>query len=304
MGASLVLGAGLVGGELVRQLVGRGDTVTVATRSGTAVLGARAVSLDAADAAAIAAAADAASTIFLCTNPPYPQWATAWPPIFTAVAEAARRSGAAVVAMGNLYPYGEATMPMTEHSHEITTESKGLVRKAGWALLREATERGEIRAVEVRASDYFGPGATETAHLGERFFSPILASRTAGVVGDPDAAHSWAYLPDIAATLVAASDHEEWGRIWHVPAATNASRRELAQWVNDAYGTAGRVSAYPQFGLRMLGLVNPLMREVYKSSYQFTKPFVSDATETQRLRGVAATDADEALRMTADSYRQ
>lgn len=303
MPRSLVLGAGLIGSALTAHLVARGEQVTVATRSGTALPGADSVRLDATDAAAIAASSAGCSTIYLCTNPPYSQWSTAWPPVFAAVIDGARASGAAVVAMGNLYPYGRASMPMTEHSPELTTETKGLVRKAGWAALRAAHERGDIRAVEVRASDYFGPGSTATAHLGARFFEPLLASGTARVVGDPEAPHSWAYLPDIAATLAAASDYDgEWGRVWHVPSVTDESRVELARRVNQHFGTAGRVRALPQLLLRTVGLVNPMIREVYTSSYQFTAPFTSTSAETEALLGVRATPADEALFTTAESY--
>lgn len=305
MSKSLVLGAGLIGSALVANLTGRGDTVTVATRSGTSLPGAASVALNATSADAIQAAAEGCDTIFVCTNPPYPEWSTAWPPVFAAVIAAAGASGVSVVAMGNLYPYGEAAMPMTERSPEITTETKGLVRKAGWAQLLAAHERADIRAVEVRASDYFGPGATATAHLGARFFEPILASGTASVVGDPAAAHSWAYLPDIAQTLAAASRYEgEWGRVWHVPSATDDSRVELARRVNEHFGTHGSVRQLPQLMLRAVGLVNPLIREVYRSSYQFTAPFVSTSEETERQLGVSATDSDEALFTTAESYRR
>ncbi|MGO7983622.1 NAD-dependent epimerase, partial [Rhizobium johnstonii] len=100
----------------------------------------------------------------------YHRWVTEWPPVFDAAIAAARASGAALVVMGNLYPYGEPTGPMSESTPEITTETKGLVRRDGWARVREAGLRGDIRAVEVRASDYFGPGAGPTAHLGSRFF--------------------------------------------------------------------------------------------------------------------------------------
>jgi len=297
---SLVLGAGLIGAALTTVLVQRGDDVTVATRSATPLVGARAIRLDVSDATALTRAAAGVDTIFVCTNPPYPEWGSAWPPIFAAVVQGARASGAAVVVMGNLYPYGHASMPMTEHSPELTTESKGLVRKAGWETLRSSG----IRAVEVRASDYFGPGSTATAHIGARFFVPILAGRTASVVGDPAAAHSWAYLPDIAATLAAASSYKgDWGRVWHVPSATDDSRVELARRINERFGTTGRVKALPQALLRTVGLVSPMLREVYRSSYQFTAPFISDASETQHLLGVTATPSDDALFATAESYR-
>ncbi|MET1017488.1 MAG: epimerase, partial [Leifsonia flava] len=150
----LVVGHGLIGSLLTQELVARGDGVVVATRDGRAVPGATSATADASDASALGAAAARADTIFLVTNPPYDRWTEQWPPIFDAAIAAAAASGAALVVMGNLYSYGVPSGPMTETSPETTTETKGLVRRDGWARVREATERGEIRGVEVRASDY------------------------------------------------------------------------------------------------------------------------------------------------------
>jgi nucleoside-diphosphate-sugar epimerase len=301
--SSVVIGAGLVGAALVRELVARGEEVTVASRAGTVLPGAASVAVDAKDAAALARVTASATTVFLCTNPPYHRWTRDWPPVGEAVARAA--AGKDLVAMGNLYSYGRAAMPMTEHSPELTTETKGLVRKALWASFRAAHERGDLRAVEVRASDYVGPGATATAHLGARFFVPAIAGQRVNVVGDPAAAHGWAYLPDIARTLAAASAFRgDWGRVWHVPSASDANRVQIAAWIGERYGTTPTVRGYPDALLRSLGWFSPMMREVHASSYQFTAPFVSDATETRRELGVEPTAWDEVLEITAASYAQ
>lgn len=303
MTTHLVVGAGLIGRPLAERLAARGDSVTIATRSGSAAAGATPLVLDASDPAAFTRAAAGASTIFLCTNPPYTDWAAQWPPITEAAIAAASASGASVVVMGNLYPYGSPTSPMNEHSPETTTEAKGVVRRNGWARMRAAHDAGRLRAVEVRASDYFGPGTTGTAHLGAAFFSAVLDSKTARVVGKPRLEHSWSYLPDIVTTLIAAADHTgEWGRVWHVPSGT-ARRTDIVDELNSRYGSHGKVSGYPQSVLRALGVVNPMMHEVWASSYQFVVPYIIDSTETERELDVAATPWDDALSTTADSYR-
>ncbi|WP_243063672.1 NAD-dependent epimerase/dehydratase family protein [Humibacter sp. RRB41] len=305
MAVSLVLGAGLIGSPLAQRLAERGDEVRVGTRTGRKVEGAQPLPLDASDPDAVSRAAAHADTIFLATNPPYTTWQKDWPPIFSATVTAAERTGASLVVMGNLYPYGTPTGPMTEHSTETTHETKGLVRKAGWQLVREATEQGRIRGVEVRASDYFGPGATGTAHLGDAFFTGILRSKTARGVGSPELDHSWSYLPDIVSTLIAASDWTgAWGRIWHVPSGAPHPRAEIAAQLNAIYGTSGEASAYPQWMLRSLGVFSPMMREIHASSYQFTTPFVIDATETSHLLGAEETPWHEALTTTAEWYRE
>lgn len=301
----LVLGAGPIGSTVATAFLERGADVSVGTRSGTAVRGAGAVRVDASDADALTRAADGHSTIVVCTNPPYAKWRTEWPPIIDAVVRAARSTHADIVMVGNLYSYGKATMPMTERSPEHPADSKGEVRRDLWATLRRASESGDVRAVEVRASDYFGPGAGADAHLGTRFFEPILAGKRSAAIGEPALPHSWAYLPDIANTLVAAAEYTgNWGRVWHVPAATDLSRTEICRQVNERFGVSGTISGLPSWLIGGLGLVSPMMREVAASSYQFRMPFLSDAAETERQLGVRPTDWDTAIDATVAFYRR
>ncbi|QIM16883.1 NAD-dependent epimerase/dehydratase family protein [Leucobacter insecticola] len=300
----LILGAGFIGRAVAAQLLARGDEVTVATRSGTILPGAHAVTLDASNTAELTAAQAHAATTFVCTNPRYSRWPTDWPPIFSSLISASQTSGSRIVMMGNLYGHGKATMPMTEHSPMNPVERKGRIRADGWHQLLEAHNRGSITAVEVRASDYIGPHATSTTHVGERFFAPIMRSQTARVIGNPEIPHAWSYLPDIAATLIAAADADDrdlWGRSWLVPSTTR-SRSEIAADINSAFGSHGRAARLPSLALHAAGLVNPDVKEVIRSSYQFEMPFVVDSRETEQLLGVRATAWPEVIRTTGESY--
>lgn len=300
----LILGAGQIGSELTRQLLKRGDTVTVASRRGTNIPGAKAITLDASDATALAAAQRDTTTTFVCTNPPYKSWPAEWPPVFTALIAASQVSGSRLVLMGNLYGYGKATMPMTEHTPFRPADTKGEVRVEGWQRLLHAHERGNLTAVEVRASDYIGPNANETSHVGKRFFTPILNSKSARVIGDPQLPHSWSYLPDIASTLIAAAsieDRDSWGRAWVVPSTTR-SRIEIAADINAAFHTNGRATRLPSALLSLAAAFDANLREVKRSSYQFEMPFVIDSTETEKALKVRATDWTEVIRTTGASY--
>ena len=303
MSTRLVIGAGAVGSLLVQRLLERGDDVRVATRSGTPVPGATPIALDAKDAAAVTAAAEGAQTLFVCTNPPYPSWAQEWPPTFEATITAGERTGADLVVMGNLYGYGKVDAPMRESDPLAATEPKGRIRAEGWSRLRAAHDAGRLRVAEIRASDYFGPHAGKNAHLGSRFFEPLLAGKTARVIGDPAREHSWAYLPDIVRTLVGAADSSEWGRAWHPPHSSSLPRTAIAAQVKERFGGSDRVKPYPKAMMSVLARFVPDIREVMRMEYQFTRPFLVDSTETERLLGVRATPWDEALAATVASYR-
>lgn len=302
MAQQFILGAGLIGGELAKQLSAAGDQVTVASRRGTEVAGAKAVVVDGSDEKALSEAVKGAETLFICTNPPYQAWATEWPPIGRAAIAAARASGARLVLMGNLYQHGIPQGPMTAQTPVHPADRKGQIRAELWSDMLQAHQRGEILAAEVRASDYFGPGSGENAHLGDRFFGPLLAGRTAQVVGNPGLRHSWAYLPDIAATLATVARHEDaFGRAWLTPHASHDSRTSIADQVAEISGKQGKLSAIPAWMLRGLGLFNPRMREVAASSYQFTHEFIADSSETESRFGLPATSFDQALQTTLKS---
>ncbi len=303
-----MVGAGLIGRRVARLLADRGDDVVLVTRRGMSLPGVRAEAADAADQPALTAAADGAETIFLASGPAAytsEEWERSWPPVVRSAIAAAHDAGAGLVVMGNLYPYGLADGPMTEHSPERPVSAKGRVRTSGWAAVKAAHDAGELRGVEVRASDYFGAGSLGMTHLGEHFFVPILESRTARVVGDPGLPHSWSYLDDIAATLVAASDYTgPWGRVWHVPSGAPHSREEIAATLNEWFGSRGKVAGTPTWLLDAVGLFSPAMKGIAEESYQFTHPFVIDANETERMLGITATPWQTALRDTAQSYRK
>lgn len=306
MTKQFILGAGLIGAELNRQLLAFGDDVTIGTRSGTELPGAAAVTVDASDPDGVRKAAAGADTIFVCTNPPYPNWAEEWPPIGRAAIAAARATGARLVLMGNLYAHGIPSGPMTATTPFNPADTKGRIRAELSEAIFAAHRRGEIQATEIRASDYFGPGAGGgTAHLGTEFFAPLLAGKTAWAVGNPGLRHSWAYLPDIAATLLAAARTEAaFGRPWITPHSTDLDRNSIADLVAERSGKRGKVTGIPGWLLHGLGRFNPRMREVAASSYQFTHEFIADSSETENLLGLTATPLDRALDTTLASIKQ
>jgi len=303
----LIAGVGPVGKTLAARLISRGDSVLVASRSGLSVGGAQSVMVDATNSALLAAAAQNCETIFLATSPSaYHRWPELWPPMFQSAIDAAHQSGAKLVIVGNLYAYGEdSAMPMTEQSPLLTEETKGRVRKEGWELALAAHRRGDIRAVEVRGSDYFGPGAGKTAQLGAGFFRPVMAGKKVSIFGSAAEKHSWTFLEDFASTLIAASDYEgEWGRPWLVPSDEPLTRAEIAARINAMTGNAARVGSFGSVLLRTLGIFSPGIRAANDSAYQFNRPFVIDATETTKLLGVTATKWRDALATTVAWYRE
>jgi nucleoside-diphosphate-sugar epimerase len=302
MALHVIVGKGPVGMTTAEELVRRGHDVRVLSRSGgssTDTVEHRRV--DAADADAVTAAAQGAAALYNAVNPAYHRWATDWPPVAAALLTAAERTGAVLVTMSNLYGYGRPSGPMTPQSPLAATDVKGRVRIRMWTDALAAHEAGRVRVTEARAADFFGPQVPAAhSHLGRQMAS-LRAGRRAWVIGDPDAPRTWAYLPDVAATLATlGTDERALGRAWHVPSAAPRSQREALGDLAAAMSVpAVPVSGVPWPVLRAVGVVVPMMREVVAVRHQFDQEYVIDARETTETFGLEPTPWHEALAATA-----
>jgi nucleoside-diphosphate-sugar epimerase len=298
----VIVGAGPVGRHVAALLAERGDRVTVVTRSGrdTGLPGVQHVALDASDATALTRVTEGAAALHNCANPgDYTQWERVWPPLADALRTTAERTGATYAITGNLYPYGPVDGPMHPGLPDAATDHKGVLRARLWADALAAHEAGRLRAVEVRASDYVGPGIGENGHV-TRVLPAALQGKAVSMIGRTDLPHSFTDVLDVARTLVAAvDDQESHGRTWIVP--TNAPRSQR-QAVTEMLAAAGRppvtVRRVPVGVLRALGVVSPMTRELAEMGYQWTAPYVVDDRASRARFGIEPTPWDEVCRRT------
>ncbi|KUJ33288.1 NAD-dependent epimerase [Streptomyces albus subsp. albus] len=307
MSVHLVLGSGPAGAATARQLAESGHSVRVITRSGRSPEpGIEHVALDARDGGELTAAAQGAVAIYNCASPPYHHWADEWPPLASSVCAAAEATGAVLVMLGNLYGYGPVDGPMTEELPLAATGPKGRVRAAVWEQARKLHEQGRIKAVEVRASDFFGPGVTDGGHLAARVVPRLLRGKPVSTLGDPDAPHSWTYLPDVARALIqVAGEERAWGRAWHVPTEPALSTREMVDRLAAGSGTAPvAVRKISPAVLGVMSVFSPLIRELKEIRYQFDRPFVVDSSAYEAAFEIRATPVDEQVEATVGWWRE
>jgi nucleoside-diphosphate-sugar epimerase len=220
------------------------------------------------------------------------------------VLAAAERNGALLVSLENLYGYGPAGgRPMTEDLPLAATGVKGRARAAMTAELLAAADAGRVRIAIGRAADFFGPGVTAGSVLGERVFGNALAGRRA-FIGNPGLRHTYSYVPDIAAGLATlGTDERAAGQVWHLPGPATGTTRALLDLVAGQVGHQVGVRSLPKSALRALGLVNPMLRELAETYYQFGEPFVLDTSKYQAAFGAAGTPLPDAIAATLAWYR-
>src|ERR671919_1809992 len=195
-------GTGAVGGAVVDELVRRGHRVrSVARRTVEMDTSVEQVSADVMDRDQVMRAVAGASVVYHCAMPPYTRWAEEFPQLQANVADAAEAPGAKLVVIENLYMYGPTDGPMTETTPMAATGKKGSVRaRLSRDLLRRHAD-GRLRVAIGRASDYYGPRATNSA-VGEQVFAAGGAGAGPRWLGGLPPPPALSYLPGIPAGVV------------------------------------------------------------------------------------------------------
>lgn len=304
MSKHVVVGSGPVGTCTAKELADQGREVVLVSRSGTGpeIAGVRRVALDVADADALTTLAEGAVAVYNCVNPPsYDVWSTWWPPVAASFLAAAERTGAVLVTASSLYGYGPVDAPMVEGQPDLATDRKGRLRATMWAEARAAHEAGRLRAVEVRGSDYLGPGVTQ-AHV-PMVATRALAGRSVRMFGRTDLPHSFTDVRDMARTLVAvAAAPDTHGRVWHAPSQPARTQTEA---VADVCRAAGRepvtVRSWPRAMTTLGGRFVPMLRELGEMLYMFERAYVLDSAATEAALGLKPTPWDETCRATAET---
>ena len=214
---ALVLGAtGGVGGEVALALLQRGWRVRSLHRDPQrAALSAphlRQVQWVAGDVMRrqdVVAAADGVDVIMHGVNPPgYRNWRGLALPMLESSIAAAKASGARVVFPGTVYNFGPDAFPnLTECSPQAPLTRKGKIRVEMEKHLKAARREG-VRTLIVRAGDYFGPRAGNS-WFAQGLIKPSRPVRSILYPGRADVGHAWAYLPDLATTIMQLLEREE-----------------------------------------------------------------------------------------------
>ncbi|MEO8115119.1 MAG: NAD-dependent epimerase/dehydratase family protein, partial [Phenylobacterium sp.] len=212
---ALVIGAtGGIGGAVAERLLAGGWLVRALNRDPQAaqrrkgLAGVEWVRGDAMVAADVVAAARGATLIVHGANPPaYRNWAGLQMPMLGATIAAAKAVGARIVFPGTVYNFGPDAFPnLREDSPQRPKTRKGRIRVQMEQALEQASKEG-VRVLIVRAGDFFGP-APGNNWLSQGLVKPGRPLGGFTYPGPLGIAHAWAYLPDMAETMVRLAERD------------------------------------------------------------------------------------------------
>lgn len=225
------------------------------------------------------------------------------PVLMRKVIERAQAAGVKrMLLIGTLYPYGRAqTNPVAEDHPRLPHTYKGRMRKEQEDILFAAHAAGKMQVSELRLPDFYGPGV-DKSFLWNAFVAAKNGSR-AQLVGPIDTPHQFVFVPDVGPIVLQLLNSEgAWGQAWNFAGSGTSTQRELVQ---KSFGAAGRPAKMIVAGktmLRLMGLFNPLMREMVEMHYLQTSPvLLDDSRLVKLLGGVTRTSYDEGIRLTLEA---
>lgn len=299
-GLHVVVGAGQVGPLVAGELVRRGYRVRIVRRASTdpAVAGAELVRADALDAAAMDEALRSAAVVYDCTNPArYHAWSTDLVPLKRGVRDAAMRAGARLVVLDCLYMLGRGMgRPRREEDPLTPCSTKGELRASLHRELEVLAERGDLRFVVGRASDFFGPGADRGSFFSLDALRRIASGRKVLVPASAELPHAYSYVPDVARGLARLGVDETAEGVFHLPVASKGTTRELVASLGEAAGTKPSVREIPPWFFRAAGVLVPTFGAMSEMLYQWEAPFEVDDSKYRTRYGCDATPLPEASR--------
>ena len=307
----LVLGAtGGIGGEVARQLAAGGWQVIALTRdvekarrqSGDFIW----VQGDAMNRADVLAAASGCSVIVHGVNPPgYRRWAELVLPMIDNSIAAAIAEGATIVLPGTVYNYGPDAFPLVdEDAPQHPQTRKGAIRVEMERRLLDASQHG-ARVSIVRAGDFFGARAANS-WFSQGLVKPGKPVGTVSYPGAPGVAHQWAYLPDVARTMVQLLERREglppfarFHLAGHVDADGTQMVEAIRRVVARRTGAQPRVGNFPWWLLKMAAPFVVTFRELQEMRYLWQTPLLlNNHRLLQTLGNEPHTPLDEAVEAT------
>jgi nucleoside-diphosphate-sugar epimerase len=307
-GTALILGAtGGIGGEVARVLVQRGWQVKALHRDPSSLTlppelhgRIQLVKGDAMRRDDVVAAAAGASVIVHGVNPPkYNNWGGLVLPMLENTIAAARAASARIVFPGTIYNFGNDAFPvLTGTSPQHPHTRKGRIRVEMEERLRAVADQG-VRSLVVRAGDYFGSPSANSW-----FTQGLLAGqksvRFVCYPGPRNGGHSWAYLPDLAETMVRLLEREDRLAdfdVYHFQGHWLESGVEMANAVCRAAGIPpSRIYAFPWWAVALASPFVEVCREMWEMRYLWKVGVRLDNTKLLAVAGPEPhTPLDEAV---------
>ncbi|HEX8806818.1 MAG TPA: NAD(P)H-binding protein [Candidatus Aquilonibacter sp.] len=253
-----------------------------------------------ADPASVQAAASGIDTIFYLVGVPYNHFEL-HPQLMRAALDGAIAAGVRrIVLLSPIYSYGRPQLATVSETHPRNPQTfKGKMRKEQEDLVLDAHASGRIQATVLRLPDFY-EGDPQKSLVGDIFVA-ALKHRYAMAIGPIDRPHQYAYVPDIGPLALAlAREDLAYGHAWNFAGSGTITQREFATKVFAAAGAGKpKLFVFNSFMLRIVGLFDPIMRELAEMNYLQSDPVLLDDSALRALMpNLHVTSYDDGIAQT------
>ncbi|NTS41108.1 NAD-dependent epimerase/dehydratase family protein [Flavisolibacter sp. BT320] len=277
-------GGGAIGTVLAKELKAYTDAIRIVSRTPEKVNDTdEIVAADLLDEEAVQNAVAGANIVYLVAGLPYKLkvWEKQWPVVMQNVINACKRHGVKLVFFDNVYLYDEKSIGhMTEGSPINPPSRKGKVRAAIAHQVMDEAGKGKLTTLIVRAADFYGPGISNSV-LQETVHKPFTKGKSAVWMRDRTKVHSFTYTPDAAkATALLGNTPDAYNQVWHLPTSDEKlTGNDYIRLFADAMQVKPKAMTVPKTMVRLMGLFNPLMKEMVEMLYQNEGDYFFDSTK-------------------------
>lgn len=302
-----ILGAtGIIGRETAKNLVNYTDHVRIVSRNPKKVNASDELfTADLTDKKKVFEAVKGSEVTYLTAGLPYDLkvWQTTWPLVMRNVIDACKNSGSKLVFFDNVYLYGKVNGWMTEKSPVKPSSKKGEVRAKIADMLMTEVARDGLKAMIVRAADFYGPDAPLSI-VTVTVFDNLSKGKSAQWLIDDKVKHSFTYTPDAGkATALLGNTESAYNQVWHLPADRDVlTGEEFIRMAAEEFKAKPKYMVIKKWMVGLLGIFNKALRENMEMLYQNDSDYLFDSSKFDKTFKFDTVKYREGIRRTADWY--
>ena len=242
-------------------------------------------------------AADGVDVIFHAVGFPYQEWKEKHLLCIEIMVRAAEEHQAKIALVDNIYAYGMQTnIEVVEDATKEPHTKKGKLR-----LKMENMIKGSgVPYLIVHMPDLYGPNAEST--LLHETLKSVVQNKSANYVGDTKIAREFIFTFDGAKAMVElAISNDTYNQNWNLPSAHPITGQEIIQILRNEFGYEKSIRTVTRTMIRLLGIFNPLMREMVEMMYLTEDPVILSGKKYEEIVGpFPRTPYNEGIKRTID----
>ena len=242
--------------------------------------------------------------IFHGINYPYNKWFGNMDTATVKVIEAASLNKATIIFPGNVYNYGNLPV-IKEESPQNPCTRKGTLRVKLEKMLYEASYAGKCNVLNVRLPDFWGPNVLNEGI--KPVFMNALNGKALPYMIRTDIPHQMVFTKDAAEIIVRLMQrglekpYENYNYGGYIHPTVKGFLNQISRVAN----APEKITVYPKWLFSVLGIFNPVMKEVKEMLYLFEGTVILDDSKVRKLfPDFRETPMDDAITETLNWFRQ